>query len=128
MNTKEEAGRRIRALRLGLDMRLEDVNKQVPEISVSRLSNWEQGLNMIGVDEAKKLAPILGTTAAYILTIDDALNDQREQALIDNFRHSDERGKTNISRLAESESTSTVDMTSNTEQRDPTNNRNGTEK
>lgn len=55
MDTKFEAGRRIREARDKLGLKLRDVEEAIPEISVSRLSNWEQGINMIGVDEAKPL-------------------------------------------------------------------------
>lgn len=104
MQTKEEAGRRIKAAREALGLRLEDVTAAIPEISVSRLSNWEQGRNMIGVDEAKKLAPLLKVSAAYLLTIEDEISDSRELALLDHYRSADERGRTQILRIAESES------------------------
>ena len=59
---------------------------------------------MIGVDEAKRLAPALGVTAGYLLTLEDQPTDQREKTLIDLYRHSDDRGKDTILRVAESES------------------------
>ena len=108
MTTKEEAGRRIRAARLKKEMRLEDVCSQIPELIVSRLSNWEHGRNMIGVDEAKKLAPVLGVSAAYLLTIEDEPGDMRERALIDLYRQSDIRGKDEILHIAERQSAYTV--------------------
>lgn len=105
MGIKEEAGRRIKAARKAAGLRLEDVFAEIPEISVSRLSNWEQGINMIGVEEAKKLAPLLKVSAGHILTIDDDVtNDPREQALVNHYRNSDERGRNQIFRVAESES------------------------
>lgn len=104
MNTKEEAGRRIKKARQDKGLRLEDVCSQVPELTVSRLSNWEQGRNMIGVDEAKKIAPILGVTASYLLTIEDHPGNQREQALLDLYRQSDGRGKDEILHVAERQS------------------------
>lgn len=104
MTTKEEAGRRIKAARLKKGLRLEDVCSQIPELIVSRLSNWEQGRNMVGVDEAKKLAPILGVSASYLLTIEDEPGDTRERALIDLYRQSDVRGKDEILHIAERQS------------------------
>ena len=104
MDTKAEAGRRIKAARLALGLRLEDVCSRIPELTVSRLSNWEQGRNLIGVEEAKKLAPVLGVSAGYILTLEDAPADKRESALLQLFRESDERGRTSIFRVAESQS------------------------
>ena len=104
MTTKEEAGRRIQAARLAKDMRLEDVQTLVPEFSISRLSNWEQGRNMIGVDEAKKLGPALGVRPGYLLTLDDEPIDPREKALFEYYHRCDERGRNQILRVAEAES------------------------
>jgi len=104
MSTKEEAGRRIKKAREDKGLTLEDVEKQVSELSISRVSNWEQGRNMIGVDEAKKLGPVLGVSPAYLLTVVDEPNDTREKTLLGYFRISDERGRTQILRTAELES------------------------
>lgn len=117
MNTKEEAGRRIRAARLKKGMRLEDVCTHVAELTVSRLSNWEQGRNMISVDEAKKLSPVIDVSAAYILTIEDNPGHQQEKSLIALYRKSDARGKDAIFHIAERESAYSADRseTSDTE-------------
>ena len=109
MTTKEESGRRIKRARQSKGMTLDQVCISVPGLTVSRLSNWEQGTRMIGVDEAKRLAPALGVTAGYLLTLEDAPEDQRESALLDLYRHSDDRGKEMIIRVAESESRYAVD-------------------
>lgn len=71
MCTKKESGRRIKARREELGLTLADVCSLVDGLSVSRLSNWEHGRNMIGVDEAKKLSAVLGLPVSYILTIED---------------------------------------------------------
>jgi len=104
VNTKEEAGRRIKAARNAKGLRLEDVEKELPEFSVSRISNWEQGRNMIGVDEAKKLAPVLGVRPGYLLTLDTHPIDPREKALFEYYHRCDERGRNQILRVAEAES------------------------
>lgn len=109
VSTKEEAGRRIAAARKAKGLRLEDVEKKVPEFSVSRLSNWEQGRNMIGVDEAKRLGPVLGVNPAYLLTLDDDPSDPREKALLDYFRRSDERGRAQILGIAQSQPQYTIE-------------------
>lgn len=101
MNTKEESGRRIKAARKNKGMRLEDVCSHMPGLTVSRLSNWEQGRNMIGVEEAKKISPILGVSASHLLTLDEEKSHPRaqeeprgylnlnhdEQALVNWYRH-----------------------------------------
>lgn len=69
--TKKESGRRIKTRREELGLTLADVCSLVDGLSVSRLSNWEHGRNMISVDEAKKLSPVLGLPVSYILTIDE---------------------------------------------------------
>jgi len=104
MGTKLEAGRRIKAAREKKGLTLKDVETLIPGITFNRLSNWEHGRNMIGVDEAKKLAPVLGVSAAYILTLEDNPSEEREAKLLDNYRHSDERGRDHIMRVAEQES------------------------
>lgn len=109
MSTKKEAGRRIKAAREAKELTLKDVEKLVPGITFNRLSNWEHGRNMIGVAEAKKLAPALGVTAAYILTLEDEPAEQREKVLLDHYRHSDVRGRDHILRIAEQESQYLVD-------------------
>ena len=113
MNTKEEAGRRIKAARTAKGLTLEDVANRIPELSVSRLSNWEQGRNMISVDEARKLGPTLGVDPAYLLTLQEEPNDNRERALLDYYRRSDDRGRTQILRVAESESKYAVEPSDN---------------
>jgi transcriptional regulator with XRE-family HTH domain len=104
MDTKKEAGRRIREAREKLKLIRKDVEKAIPEISETRLANWEYGINMIGVEEAKKLAPLLHTSAAYLLTIDDAILDERAQVIIKYWNALDERGRDTVLRVAEHES------------------------
>ncbi len=76
MDTKKEAGRRIKQAREAKGYTLKAVCDQLPGLTVSRLSNWETGLRMIGVDEAKKLAPVLGLSAADILTVEPSATRQ----------------------------------------------------
>jgi transcriptional regulator with XRE-family HTH domain len=103
MSTKEESGRRIRAAREAKNLTLHGVANLVEGISPSRLSNWEHGTRMIGVDEAKKLAPALGTTAEYLLTLTDEKPDPQEVALLEFYRLCDERGKRATLSTAEKE-------------------------
>jgi transcriptional regulator with XRE-family HTH domain len=104
MSTKEEAGRRIRESRIKLGLTLKDVQQRANAISISRLSNWEQGLNMIDVDSAKELSKILNVSPGYLLTIDESPMNKQEQVLLDIYRQTDERGKASILRIAETES------------------------
>lgn len=108
MTTKQEAGRRIKAARLAKGMTLKEVCAKIPGWEFNRLSNWEQGRNMIGVDEAKLLAPVLGISTAYILTLsdtpDDTPADPAIKKLTEMYLISDDRGKAAIFRAAELES------------------------
>ena len=104
MNVKDESGNRIKAARSRSGLTLEEVCAQVPGLKPARLSNWEHGRNMLSVEEAKRLAPVLKVTAAYLLTLEDSLPDPKEQVLLRCYRKTDERGKNQIIRTAELES------------------------
>lgn len=103
MSTKQEAGRRLKAAREALGLTLKEVCAGLAGIEVSRLSNWEQGLNMIPVDEAKRLALVLHTSAAYLLTLDDDF-DPRTEAMAKVYKQLGEAAKDRIFRAAEVES------------------------
>lgn len=103
MSTKQEAGRRLKAAREALGLTLKEVCTGLQGLEVSRLSNWEQGLNMIPVDEAKRLAPILHTSAAYLLTLEDDF-DPRTEAMSKVYKQLGEAAKDRIFRAAEVES------------------------
>lgn len=87
--TKKISGRRIKARREELGLTLSDVCLQIEGLSVSRLSNWEHGRNMVSVDEAKKLAAVLDLPVAYILTIEDAekRTDSGPDAIVNEFTY-----------------------------------------
>lgn len=103
MDTREESGRRIAAIRKALDLTQREVCDRVPGLTNTRLSNWEKGLRMISVDEAKRLAVALKTSAGYLLTIDDDPGDPRLQSLVAKYKLLDERGKQALHRVAEAE-------------------------
>ena len=111
MCTKKQTGFRIRTRRLGLGLTLEDVCQRISGLSVSRLSNWEHGRNMISVDEAKKLALVLEISAAYILTVEADPLVKTELFLLEHFRSADARGQKNILRTARDESGSSSVIT-----------------
>jgi len=111
MCTKKQTGLRIRTRRLVLGLTLEDVCQKISGLSVSRLSNWEHGRNMISVEEAKKLALVLDISAAYILTVEADPWDKTELFLLEHFRSADARGQQNILRTARDESGSSSVIT-----------------
>lgn len=71
MDLKKEIGRRIREAREVLGLKLKDVAEKTTNLSVSRISNYEQGERMPGPEEAIQLAPILKKSAAYLLCVDE---------------------------------------------------------
>ncbi len=101
MDTKTESGKRIKAARKRLELTLADVCAQVDGLTVTRLSNWETGTRMISVDEAKRLAPALQTTAGYLLTVDDEPGDQRLQTLVATYKLLNDAGRQTVQRVAE---------------------------
>lgn len=106
MCTKKQVGLRIRTRRLGLGLTLEDVCQRISGLSVSRLSNWEHGRNMVSVEVAKQLALVLEISAAYILTVEADLWNKTELTLLEHFRSADARGQKAVLRTARDESCS----------------------
>jgi len=78
MDIKIESGRRLRTARKQLGMKLREVCAQLPGVSVSKLSNWEQGRNMIGLEHAKVLAPLLKVKPSYLYTLEDTNFDNAD--------------------------------------------------
>lgn len=113
MSIKKEIGRRIKLSR-GNKRTLQDISNATNGVlSVSRISNYEQGIRTPGVIEARALAKALGNiTAAEILCVDDTSTlALREKILLDNYRATDERGKNTISRIAETQPASEIEKT-----------------
>lgn len=107
MCTKKISGKRIKARREELGLTLADICTQIDGLSVSRLSNWEHGRNMVSVDEAKKLSAVLNLPVSYILTIED--EEKRinvgENALVNEFSYvygaCDEKGRAYLERAVD---------------------------
>lgn len=74
-------------------------------LSKSRISNYEQGLRRMGLEEGRLLAVALGNVSATSLLCleDEEPLSEREQRLLACFRQTDERGREAILALAESQ-------------------------
>lgn len=110
MGTREEIGRRINLARNRANMKLREVCEQVPNLTPSKLGNYERGERMPDFDMLKAIAKAIGVSASYLATFEDEPIDPREQALLECFRQSDERGKSAITRIAENESQMTANI------------------
>ena len=89
-------GLRLRATRKDQELSLQTLaNMTGGALSKSRISNYEQGLRRLGIEEAQILSKTLGTVSAtFLLCLDNdegSLNEQ-ERELLQCFRGTDDRG------------------------------------
>ena len=84
----EAIGHRLRAQRQAIGLSLSELSERTGRLSKSRISNYEQGIRRMGVEEAEALANALGTvSAAYLLHLEDEAPFTREEVeLIDIYR------------------------------------------
>ena len=69
-----------------------------------RLSNYEQGLRRLGIEEAQILAKVLGTVSVtHLLCLDEEFLNKQERELLRCFQETDDRGSDAILALAESQ-------------------------
>ncbi|BCU07790.1 hypothetical protein Atep_24670 [Allochromatium tepidum] len=105
MDLTKRIGQRLRSARHEQKLSLADLSARTNSLSKSRISNYEQGIRRMGLEEAHELSVALGTvTPTYLLCLDDRgpLSD-RELELIDHFRRTDERGRDTLLKLAQSQ-------------------------
>ncbi|MBK1653661.1 helix-turn-helix domain-containing protein [Allochromatium vinosum] len=105
MDLTKRIGQRLRSARHEQKLSLADLSARTNSLSKSRISNYEQGIRRMGLEEAHELSVALGTvTPTYLLCLDDRgpLSD-RELELIDHFRRTDERGRETLLSLARSQ-------------------------
>jgi transcriptional regulator with XRE-family HTH domain len=78
-------------------------------LAKSRISNYEQGIRRMGLEEASILARALGDVSpTYLLHLDDSDPlSSAERELLKLFRESDARGRTMLLSLAEAEAVRT---------------------
>jgi transcriptional regulator with XRE-family HTH domain len=104
MDYKKEAGRRLKKAREAKNWTLRELSTQLRGIlSESRLSNYEQGTRMIGVEEALALYRALGVQPSYLLCVDVEEDDMtpQETALLRNYRALPEKDRNDYSRRIE---------------------------
>lgn len=102
MDLTKRIGQRLRAARQEQKLSLSDLSSRTNSLSKSRISNYEQGIRRMGLEEAHELSVALGTvTPTYLLCLDDKdpLSPQERQ-LVDYFRQTDDRGRETILKLS----------------------------
>lgn len=105
MTLNKKIGQRLRGVRIAQKLSLSDLAARTKTLSKSRISNYEQGIRRMGLEEAQELAEALeGCTPSYLLCLDDtAPLTSAELMLIERYRGTDERGKDTILQIAESQ-------------------------
>jgi transcriptional regulator with XRE-family HTH domain len=106
MTLNKQIGQRLKAARQAGRYSLSELASRTKTLSKSRISNYEQGIRRMGIEEAQELSEALkGVTPAYLLCLDDASPlSSDEWQLIQRYRKTDERGRALIQQVAETES------------------------
>lgn len=105
MDLTKRIGQRLRSARHEQKLSLADLSARTQSLSKSRISNYEQGIRRMGLEEAHELSVALGTvTPTYLLCLDDRgpFSDP-ELELIDHFRRTDDRGRETVLTVAQSQ-------------------------
>jgi transcriptional regulator with XRE-family HTH domain len=106
MDLTKRIGQRLRAARHEQKLSLSELSARTSGLSKSRISNYEQGIRRMGLEEAQELAVALGTvTPTYLLCLEDTDPlSQEERQLVQYYRHADERGRDTILKMAAAQS------------------------
>ena len=99
----QRIGNRLREARHDQQLSLSELAERTGCYSKSRISNYEQGLRRMGLEESMVLAAALGTVSpTWLLCLDDnpAL-DHDEAALIARYRATDDDSRVRLRELAE---------------------------
>jgi transcriptional regulator with XRE-family HTH domain len=106
MDLTREIGQRLRSARQAQGLSLSELSNLTGVLSKSRISNYEQGIRRMGIEEAQQLAAALvSVTPTYLLCLDDTdpLSNP-ERVLVERFRQADSRGRETILKVAEAQS------------------------
>jgi transcriptional regulator with XRE-family HTH domain len=105
MELTKKIGLRLRAARKAQSLSLAALADRTSSLSKSRISNYEQGLRRMGLEEARELAAALSAVSAtYLLCLEDeGYLSERESDLLGLYRQADSRGKDTILSVAESQ-------------------------
>ncbi len=108
MNTNElnnAIGQRLREARQAQGLSLAQLAERTGNtLSKSRISNYEQGIRRMGIEQAQILAQSLGTVSpVYMLCLEDSAPELsvEEQRLLGIFRATDPTGRLRVLEAAE---------------------------
>lgn len=106
MDLTKKIGKRLREARQAQRLSLAELAARTGSLSKSRISNYEQGIRRMGLEEAAELSQALGTvSASHLLCLDnDSVLSDAERRLLEHYRSADERGQDTILRVAEAQS------------------------
>lgn len=102
MDYQAESAKRLRKARKDKDLSLEELSQRtnVPKLSKSRISNYEQGIRMMGPAEAISLGEALDVDPAHLLCVQQSVTKQ-ESDLLRNWRALPENDRNEYSRRIE---------------------------
>jgi transcriptional regulator with XRE-family HTH domain len=106
MDLTKKIGQRLRAARQSRGLSLSELSNLTGVLSKSRISNYEQGIRRMGLEEAQQLAAALvNVTPTYLLCLEDTdpLSNE-ERVLVERYRQADSRGRETILKVAEAQS------------------------
>jgi transcriptional regulator with XRE-family HTH domain len=110
LSLTKKIGARLRAARHAQGLSLAALAARTNTLSKSRISNYEQGIRRMGIEEATELAEALGgITPSYLLCIDNAPSlTLEEERLVGRYRTTDQRGRETILRVADAQGTYSI--------------------
>ena len=93
-------GARLRGQRQAVGLSLAELSERTGTLSKSRISNYEQGIRRMGVEEAEALAAALGTvTPGYLLGVEgEGPISTHEFAVLEAYRALDPQAQAMICR------------------------------
>ncbi|MBK1647149.1 helix-turn-helix domain-containing protein [Rhabdochromatium marinum] len=93
-------GQRLREARKAQELSLAQLSERTGNtLSKSRISNYEQGIRRMGLEQAQALAQALGTVSpVHLLCLDDSAPElsTEEQRLVSHFRQLDATGRLRV--------------------------------
>jgi transcriptional regulator with XRE-family HTH domain len=106
LDLTKKIGQRLRSARQMLGLSLSELSNLTGALSKSRISNYEQGIRRMGLEEARQLATALvSVTPTYLLCLEDTDPlSKEERTLVERYRQADPRGRETILKVAEAES------------------------